>query len=63
VRYEDLRIGATPLLSLSPLGTATSGTLYIRGRDGTRMGVRILGATGRTRLLRYDPRSGAWVAV
>jgi hypothetical protein len=63
VRYDSIRIGSSILLSVSPLGTATSGTLYIRGRDGTQMGVRILGATGRTRLLRYDPRSRAWVAV
>jgi hypothetical protein len=63
VRYESVRIGSSTLLSISPFGTATSGTLYIRGRDGTRMGVRILGATGRTRLLRYDPRARTWVPV
>jgi hypothetical protein len=63
VRYEDVKIGSSTLLSISPLGTATSGTLYIRGRDGTRMGVRILGATGRTRLLRYDTRSRAWLPM
>jgi type II secretory pathway pseudopilin PulG len=39
VQYEDVRIGSSTLLSISPLGTATSGTLYLRGRDGTRMGV------------------------
>jgi Tfp pilus assembly protein FimT len=63
VRYESVKIGSSTLLSISPLGTATSGTLYIRGRDGTQMGVRIYGATGRTRLLQYNPRSRKWVPV
>jgi len=63
VRYESVRIGSSSLLSVSPLGTATPGTLYIRGRDGTRMGVRVLGATGRTRLLQYDARLRTWLPV
>ena len=58
---DPLRIGSSRLLSISPLGTATSGTLYVRGRDGTQLGVRVVGATGRTRLIRYDERSRQWV--
>ena len=58
---DPLRIGSSGLLSISPIGTATSGTLYVRGRDGTQLGVRIAGATGRTRVLRYDERSRQWM--
>ena len=53
--------GGSNLLSFTPTGTATSGTIYIRGPDGTQWGVRILGATARTRLLRLDPKTGQWV--
>ena len=58
-----VQTGRTPSLSFTPLGTATSGTIYLRGRDGTEWAVRVLGATARTRVLRYDARSGGWVGV
>ena len=58
---SPVQLGASGLLSFSPLGTATSGTIHVRGRDGTQWAVRVLGATGRTRVLRYEPRTGAWL--
>ena len=51
------------LMSFTPLGTASSGTLYLRGRDGSQYAVRVLGATGRTRVLRYTAATRAWVEV
>ena len=56
---DGVRIGTSRILTLGPDGTATSGTLYVRGRRG-QFAVRILGATGRTRVLRFDPGSGQW---
>jgi len=53
----------TTLMSFTPLGTASSGTLYLRGRDGSQYAVRVLGATGRTRVLRYEPVTRTWVEV
>jgi prepilin-type N-terminal cleavage/methylation domain-containing protein len=58
---DPLYIGRTTLLTFSPLGTATSGTIYVLGADGTQWGVRVLGATGRTRALRYAPEEDAWL--
>lgn len=58
---DPVRIGATDLLSFTPLGTATPGTIYVRGRDGTQLAIRVLGATGRTRLMRYEARTRQWV--
>ena len=58
---EALSIGSSRLLSISPTGTATSGTIYVRGRDDTQFAVRITGATGRTRVQRYDARTRQWV--
>jgi type II secretory pathway pseudopilin PulG len=58
---EGVRIGAARILTTSADGTATSGTLYIRGRRG-QYAVRVLGATGRTRVLRYDMRTSRWVS-
>jgi Tfp pilus assembly protein FimT len=54
---------ATALMSFSPVGTASSRSLYIRGRDGSEYAVRVLGATGRIRLLRYVSTTHQWVEV
>lgn len=56
---RGLRIGTAHMLSLSGDGTATPGTLYIRGR-ARQVAVRVAGATGRTRVLQYEPRSRTW---
>src|SRR5262245_55491451 len=47
---DGVRIGAARIMTMSSDGTATSGTLYIRGRRG-QYAVRVLGVTGRTRML------------
>lgn len=60
---NSVTFGPSGLLSFSPIGTATSGTVYVRGRDGSQFAVRVLGATGRTRVLRYVPRTGQWTAT
>jgi prepilin-type N-terminal cleavage/methylation domain-containing protein len=52
--------GGSSLLSFTPLGTATSGSVYVRGPDGTQWAVRVLGATARARLLRFDARARQW---
>jgi Tfp pilus assembly protein FimT len=51
------------VMSFTPLGTASSATWYLRGRDGSQYAVRVLGATGRTRVLRFETRSRTWVEV
>ena len=60
---DPVQIGPTNLLTFTPSGTATSGTIYIRDREGTQWAVRVLGATGRTRVLRYDARTKGWIAA
>jgi hypothetical protein len=57
---DGVRIGTAQILTMSSDGTATSGTLYIRGRGG-QYAVRVLGATGRTRMLQYQPGTRTWI--
>ena len=54
---------SSALMSFSPLGTASSRTLYLQGADRSQYAVRVLGATGRTRVLRLVASNGAWVEV
>jgi type II secretory pathway pseudopilin PulG len=57
---DPIRLGASDLLTFSPLGTSSSGTLYIRGRRSAQYAIRILGQTGRTRIVRCDVHARSW---
>lgn len=56
-----LRIGRSDILSFSPLGTSTSGTVFLSNEHGFVYGVIVLGATGRVRVRRF--REGRWEAI
>ena len=58
---DGVRIGSARILSLNPLGSATPGTLYLSSARGAQYAVRVLGATGRTRVLKFDRMSNRWI--
>lgn len=57
---DPLRIGSSNFVSFAPIGTATSGTVYLAGATGAQAAVRIMGATGRVRVLTFDRASHQW---
>jgi hypothetical protein len=57
---DPIRLGSGNSASFAPLGSATSGTLYLRGRGGAQYAVRIFGDTGRTRRLKFDRAVRQW---
>jgi Tfp pilus assembly protein FimT len=57
---DPLRIGNTALLTFSPVGSATSGTLYVGAQRGPQMAIRVFGATGRVRVLMFDAQARLW---
>lgn len=60
---DGVRIGAARLLAVNGDGTATSGTLYLQGRGRSQYAVRVLGVTGRVRILKFDQVRGHWIDV
>lgn len=58
---DGVRVGTSRLLSVAPDGSSSSGTLYLRGRDRSQYAVRVLGATGRVRVLKFDPIRRKWI--
>ena len=56
--FPPLRIGRGRILSFSPIGTSTSGTLFLSNEQGFLYAVIVLGTSGRVRLARY--RRGQW---
>ena len=57
---DPIRLGAADSVTFTPVGTATAGSLYIRGRGSVQYVVRVYGETGRTRILRYNTRTRTW---
>jgi len=47
---DPISLRGSSFLSFSPVGTATARSVYVLGRDGTQLAVRVLGVTGRTRV-------------
>ena len=57
---DGVRVGVSKLLTMNPDGTSTSGTLYLHGRERAQYAVRVLGVTGRVRVLVYDQVQRRW---
>jgi prepilin-type N-terminal cleavage/methylation domain-containing protein len=57
---DGVRVGVSKLLSMNPDGTSSSGTLYLFGRERSQYAVRVLGVTGRVRILKYDHVRRLW---
>lgn len=57
---SGIRLGSGGLLSFAPTGSSSSGTVYLRGPGHCQYAIRVLGATGRARVLRFDAHSGRW---
>ena len=57
---DPVRIGTANVLTFTPLGTSSSGSLYILGRGGAQYVIRIFGESGKTRVLRFDARAHRW---
>jgi prepilin-type N-terminal cleavage/methylation domain-containing protein len=58
---DGVRVGASKLLAMNADGTSSSGTLYVHGRTRAQYAVRVLGVTGRERILRFDHVRRRWM--
>lgn len=60
-RLEDpIRFNDSDIASYGPLGTSTPGSLYVTDGRGELFVVRVLGLTGKVRVMRWDAKSDAW---
>lgn len=57
---DPIRFGPSRLASFSAMGTGTPGSVYLRTRGGDQFAVRILGGSGRIRVLHYEPATRVW---
>jgi type II secretory pathway pseudopilin PulG len=57
---DPIRLGSADAVTVTATGTATAGSLYLHGAGLTQYVVRIVGETGRIRLLRYQSAARSW---
>lgn len=55
-----LQFGTSTICSFSELGSGTSGTIYISDGIDHLFAVRVYGASGKVRMLRYDAGKQKW---
>jgi type II secretory pathway pseudopilin PulG len=60
---DPVRCGASNSLSFGPLGTSSSGTVYLLGRSRSQYAVRVFGGSAKIRVYRFDWRSNRWNAL
>jgi len=59
---DPIKLGSSALLSYAPSGSSSAGSLYIRGRT-IQYAIRILGDTGRIRVLKFNPHDRLWKSL
>ena len=57
---DPVRFNVSDLASFGPLGTATPGSVYLTDGGSHLAVVRVLGSTGRVRVLTYDFATQTW---
>ena len=60
VSADPVRLGVSDTLTFTPLGTSSGGTIYVQSERGRQYAVRVLGATGRTRVLEFLAETCTW---
>jgi prepilin-type N-terminal cleavage/methylation domain-containing protein len=57
---DPVRFGASDIITFTPSGTASSGTVYVTDGRDTIFAVVLYGRTGRIRTWRYDRDAARW---
>jgi hypothetical protein len=57
---DPIKLGASDILTFSPFGTSSSGSLYVRGPGIRQAVIRVFGTTGKTRALEFDSGTRTW---
>ncbi len=57
---DPVRFGRSDIITFTPRGTSSSGTLYVSDGTGTVAAVVLFGGTGRIRIWRFDRERWLW---
>lgn len=57
---DPVQFGRSDIVSFSPMGASSSGTLYVTDGRNQLYGIVLFGPTVRVRVWRFDRRTGQW---
>ena len=57
---DPIRLGSSNMVTFTPLGSSSPGSVYVRGRGQVQYVLRMFAETGRIRILRYYPGTRDW---
>ncbi len=57
---DPVKLGPGSMATFTASGTATTGSIYVKGPSSVQYVIRIYGETGKTRILKFDPRHRLW---
>jgi prepilin-type N-terminal cleavage/methylation domain-containing protein len=60
---DPIRLGTSDMVTFTPLGSSTPGSLYVRGRGRVQYVLRVFAETGKIRILRFYPGTSTWKAL
>ena len=57
---DPIKLGSSDILTFTPFGSSSSGSLYLRGSGDTQAVVRVYGVTGKVRALEFVRATISW---
>jgi prepilin-type N-terminal cleavage/methylation domain-containing protein len=57
---DPIRLGSSDMVTFTPLGSSSPGSLYVRGRGNVQYVLRVFAETGKIRILKFYPGSRQW---
>ncbi len=57
---DPIKFGSTDIVTFTPFGSSSSGSLFLAGPGGGVAIVRLYGLTGKVRALEFDRSSSTW---
>ena len=57
---DPIRLGTNDMVTFTPLGSSSPGSLYVRGRGNVQYVLRVFAETGKIRILKFYPGSRQW---
>ena len=60
---DPIKFGASNIASFSAIGSSSTGSVYLLGKDRSQYVVRLFGDTAKVRILMFDPRTLKWLPL
>jgi len=58
---DPIKLGSSNILTFTPLGSSSTGSLYVRGHRSLQYVIRVMGETGKTRVLKFNAQLRQWM--